>query len=68
MRFPEIRGSTLLEEMHQLLHIKKIRTTPYHPQADVLVERFNGTLNGMLRKFVSHNQKDWDEYLPYLPA
>ena len=29
--------STLLEEMYQLLHIKKIRTTPYHPQTDGLV-------------------------------
>jgi len=58
--------STLLEEIYQLLHIKKIRATPYHPQTDRLVERFNSTLKGMPRKFVSHNQKDWDEYLPYL--
>ena len=58
--------SSLLEEIYQLLHIKRIRTTPYHPQTDGLVERFNGTLKGMLRKFVSRNQKDWDEYLPYL--
>jgi len=36
--------STLLDEIYQLLHIKKIRTTPYHPQTDGLVERFNGTL------------------------
>ena len=58
--------STLLEEMYRLLHVKKIRTTPYHPQTDGLVERFNSTLKGMLRKFVSRNKKDWDEYLPYL--
>ena len=58
--------STLLEEMYQLLHIKKIRTTPYHPQTDGLVERFSGTLKGMLRKFVSRSEKDWDVYLPYL--
>ena len=58
--------SALLEEMYCLLHIKRIRTTPYHPQTDGLVERFNGTLKGMLRKFVNRSQKDWDEYLPYL--
>ena len=58
--------SSLLEEIYQLLHIKKIRTTPYHPQTDGLVERFNGTLKSMLRKFVSRSQRDWDEYLPYL--
>ena len=58
--------STLLQEVYRLLHVKRIRTTPYHPQTDGLVERFNGTIKSMLRKFVSRNQKDWDEYLPYL--
>ena len=45
--------SSLLEEIYQLLHIKKIRTTPYHPQTDGVVEWFNGTLKSMLKKFVS---------------
>ena len=58
--------SSLLEEIYCLLHIKRIRTTPYHPQTDGVVERFNGTLKGMLKKIVSRNQKDWDQYLPYL--
>ena len=58
--------SSLLEEVYYLLHIERIRTTPYHPQTDGLVERFNGTLKGMLQTFVSRNQKDWDQYLPYL--
>ena len=50
--------STMMEAIYRLLHIKRIRTTPYHPQTDGLVERFNGTLKGMLKKFVSRNQKD----------
>ena len=58
--------STLLEEMYRLLHIKKIRRTPCYPQPDGLVECFNSTLKGMLRKFVSCNGKNWDEYLSYL--
>ena len=40
--------------------------TPYHPQNDGLVERFNGTLKSMLKKFVNKNGKDWDECLPYI--
>ena len=58
--------STLLGEVYRLLQIHRIRTTPYHPQTDGLVECFKGTLKMMLRKFVSSNQKDWDEFLPYL--
>ena len=58
--------STMLEDIYHALQIRRIRTTPYHPQTDGLVERFNGTLKSMIRKFTSRNQKDWDEYLPYL--
>ena len=58
--------SQLLHEVYQLLHIKPIRTTPYHPQTDGLVERFNGTLKAMLRKTVDEEGRDWDRLLPYL--
>ncbi|XP_076146551.1 uncharacterized protein LOC143131060 [Alosa pseudoharengus] len=45
--------STLLKQVYQLLGIRSLRTTPYHPQTDGLTERFNKTLKQMLRKFVS---------------
>ena len=46
--------------------MKPIRTTPYHPQTDGLVERFNHTLKAMLKKTANKEGKDWDELLPYL--
>ena len=58
--------SQLLQEIYRLLRIKPIRTTPYHPQTDGLVERFNHTLKSMLRKTASTEGKNWDELLPYL--
>ncbi|KAG7482175.1 SCAN domain-containing [Solea senegalensis] len=58
--------SKLLKQAYQLLGIKGIRTTPYHPQTDGLTERFNQTLKQMLRKFVSETGADWDNWLPYL--
>ena len=58
--------SKLMEEVCQLLGIKKLKTTPYHPQANGLVERFNGTLKAMLKKFSADEPDAWDRYLPYL--
>ena len=58
--------SQLLAELYRLLGVKAIRTSPYHPQTDGLVERFNQTLKGMLRKTAQDGGKDWDKQIPYL--
>uniref|UniRef100_A0A3B5RCM4 Gypsy retrotransposon integrase-like protein 1 n=1 Tax=Xiphophorus maculatus TaxID=8083 RepID=A0A3B5RCM4_XIPMA len=58
--------SALLKQVYQLLGIKGVRTTPYHPQTDGLTERFNQTLKQMLRKFVDETGPNWDQWLPYL--
>ncbi len=58
--------SNIFTEMCHLLDIKKTQTTPYHPQSDGLVERFNRTLATQLSMFVESHQRDWDEYVPYL--
>ena len=50
--------SQLLVEVYNLLHIKPIRTSPYRPQTDGLVERFNQTLKAMLKKAASEDEKD----------
>ncbi len=58
--------SQFLQQVYQLLGIKGLKTTPYHPETDGLVERFNQTLVQMLRKFVNEVGTDWDQWLPYL--
>ena len=58
--------SQLLAELYRLLHVQSIRTSPYHPQTDGLVERFNQTLKSLLRKSVDKEGKDWDKMIPYL--
>ena len=58
--------SQLLTEIYRMLHVHPIRTTPYHPQTDGLVERFNKTLKSMLRKYATKEGKDWDKFIPYL--
>jgi hypothetical protein len=64
------RGANFMSEvMHKVLqvfNIHKISTSPYHPQCDGMVEKFNSSLLKMLSCFVASNQNDWDIQIPYL--
>lgn len=48
--------SNLFQELCALLHNKKTRTSPYHPQSDGMVERFDKTLAIMLSANVNDHQ------------
>jgi len=58
--------SDLFADLMTVLKIHKLWTTPYHPQTDGSVERFNRTLNSMLSHFVNARQDNWDTFLPLL--
>ena len=60
--------SSLVAEVCTRLGIEQTFTSPYHPQTNGMVERFNGTLKRMLGKMINQQQKDWDDYLPYVLA
>ena len=55
--------SQLLLEVCKLLGIAKSRTTPYHPQSDGVVERFNRTLLSMLATAAKDYPFDWQSHL-----
>ena len=46
------------------LHIEKIKTTPYHPEGNGVVERMHGTLGAMLTKAASEGL-DWVGQIPF---
>ena len=54
----------ILKEVANLLQMKHITTTPYHPQANDLIERSNGTVLNILRTLVQNNISIWDTMLP----
>jgi len=70
---PEIlqsdRGSDftakLMQEITKLMNVRQSFTTAYHPISNGEVERANQTLTTRIRMFVSKNQDDWDEHVPY---
>ena len=58
--------SNLISSLCQTLGIVQTRTSAYHPQGNAQVEQFNRTLEAMLVKTISDNQKDWDQHIPKL--
>lgn len=61
--------SSLMQEVCQLLGVKKLNTLGYHPQMDGLVEKFNSTLINMIAKSSEESPGEWDatSYLPIVP-
>lgn len=59
-------NSALIKELCRLLKVHKLFSSPYHPQANGLVENFNGTLKKMLRCYSQQKTLDWDVCLPYV--
>lgn len=55
--------SDLMKEVARLLSVRQLHTTPYHPMANGMVEKFNGTLKLMLKRMCAEKPKDWDRYL-----
>ena len=55
--------SKCMEEVSRLLSIKRLTTTPYHPICNGLVERFNGTLEKMLRRLCNEQPSQWHRFV-----
>ena len=50
--------SEVMKHVSKILSIKQITTSPYHPAANGLVERFNGTLKQMLKRMCAERPSD----------
>ena len=55
--------SHLFRCLNEMLGVKKLRTTTYHPRTDGMVERGNRTLIDILAKY-AHQERDWDLRMP----
>ena len=55
--------SDLIKELCKIAGVKKLHTTPYHPQGNGQFERFNSTLCNMLGTLSEEEKSDWKSYL-----
>ena len=55
--------SDLIKELCKIAGVKKLHTTPYHPQGNGQCERFNSTLCNMFGTLSDEEKSDWKSYL-----
>ena len=60
--------NAVMSELCERMHVVRLRTTAYRPQANGVVERVHRSMNTLLSKVVSENQRDWPEWLPAVTA
>ena len=55
--------SDLIKELCKIAGLKKVHTTPYHPQGNGQCERFNSNLCNMLGTLSEEEKSDWKSHL-----
>jgi transposase InsO family protein len=58
--------SSLFSEICKLVEVRKTRITSYRSCSNGIIEKFNGTLEKMIRSFVNTIASNWDSYIGIL--
>ena len=58
--------NNLIQELSDLAQVKKICTSPYHPETNGQCEHFNATLISLLGTLPTHAKKNWQEWVATL--
>lgn len=60
--------SELFSKVCELLKIKRLRTSAFHPETNGRLERVHRTIAQIISHYVNSRHSDWNEWLPYAVA
>lgn len=58
--------SALMNELLKQIGATHLYSTPYHPQTNGQVERYNSTMDAKIAALSNLNKTDWDDQLPFV--
>ncbi|CAF4138025.1 unnamed protein product [Rotaria sordida] len=58
--------STLMNELIKQIGSTHLYSTPYHPQSNGQVERYNSTMDAKIAALSNIQKTDWDDQLPFV--
>ncbi|CAF3381537.1 unnamed protein product, partial [Rotaria sp. Silwood2] len=58
--------SALMNELIKQIGVTHLYSTPYHPQTNVQVERYNSTMDAKIAALSNLRKTDWDDPLPFV--
>ena len=58
--------STLMNELIKQIGATHLYSTPYHPQTNGQVERYNSTMDAKIAALSNSRKTDWDDQLPFV--
>ena len=58
--------NNLIKELSELVQVKKLHTSPYHPETNGQCECFNPTLINMLGTLPTYTKRNWQEWVTTL--
>ena len=59
-------NSAVIKALYELVDIRQIRTSPFHPETDGKSENIVGVMKTMMIPYLNESQDNWDECLPQL--
>ncbi|CAF1557917.1 unnamed protein product [Didymodactylos carnosus] len=56
----------MMDELFQQIGVTHLYSTPYHPQTNGQIERYNSTMDAKIAALSNEQKTDWDDQLPFV--